>query len=142
MASYIETYRGVVYPIHVDQMGHMNVQHYVAMYDQSSVHLFLPLGLTPQYMAANAVGFADVRHEIEYRAELRVGDAVRGVGRLTAIGTKSIRHEHIFTDAATDQVAASFEVVSVLFDLTARKALAWPDDLRARAEQLIAEQAD
>jgi acyl-CoA thioester hydrolase len=142
MAKYIETFRGVVYPIHVDQMGHMNVQHYVGMYDQSSIHLFLPLGVTPDYMAEHSVGFADVKHEIEYRAELRVGDAVRGVGRLLSIGNKSLRHEHIFYDAATDEIAATFEVVSVFFDLAARKALVWPDDLRARAEALIAEQAD
>jgi len=30
------TYRGTVYPWHLDQVGHMNVQHYVGMFDQAT----------------------------------------------------------------------------------------------------------
>ena len=101
MARYVETYRGVVYPWLCDQMGHCNVQHYMAMYDQASVHLFLEIGLTPSLLDAQQLGFADVRHEIEYKAEMRVGAAIRGESRVLSIGKSSFRHEHRLLDAET-----------------------------------------
>ena len=39
-----ETFRGVVYPAQCDAMGHMNVQHYVAAFDQAMWHLVHEIG--------------------------------------------------------------------------------------------------
>ena len=39
------TYRGVVYPSQCDFMGHLNVQHYIAAFDQAILHLTSELGL-------------------------------------------------------------------------------------------------
>ena len=138
MARYVETYRGVVYPWLCDQMGHCNVQHYMAMYDQASVHLFLEIGLKPSLLGAQQLGFADVHHEIEYKAEMRAGAAIRGESRLVSIGNSSLRHEHRLVDAESGEVAATYEVVSVLFDLTARKSKPLSDEVRALAEAAIA----
>jgi len=35
-SSPLVTYRGIIYPWHVDHMDHMNVQHYTGVFDQSS----------------------------------------------------------------------------------------------------------
>ena len=43
----IETYRGVVYPIHLDHMGHMNVQWYTSKFDEATWHLCSALGMSP-----------------------------------------------------------------------------------------------
>jgi len=139
MARYIETFRGVVYPWHCDQMGHLNVQHYVGMYDQASVHLFAAFGLSHAHGRETNMGFADVRHVIEYKGELGPGTAVRMESRLTGIGNSSIRHEHRLLDIDTDEVAATFEVVSVYFDLVARAATPLTPEMRARAEAMIKE---
>jgi acyl-CoA thioester hydrolase len=125
MARYVETYRGVVYPWLCDQMGHCNVQHYMAMYDQSSIHLFLEIGLNPELMSEQQLGFADVKHVVEYKAEMRAGAAIKGEGRIVEIGNSSIRHEHRLLDANS------------LFDLAARRACPLPDNMRAKAEAAI-----
>ena len=138
MARYVETYRGVVYPWLCDQMGHCNVQHYMAMYDQASVHLFLEIGLAPSLLDAQQLGFADVRHEIEYKAEMRVGAAIRGESRVLSIGKSSFRHEHRLMNAETGKLAATYDVISVLFDLAARKSKPLPEEVRALAEAAIA----
>ena len=46
----IETYRGVVYPWHCDQMGHMNVMWYTGKFDEASWNLFAQIGITPSYL--------------------------------------------------------------------------------------------
>lgn len=137
MARYVETYRGVVYPWLCDQMGHCNVQHYMAMYDQASVHLFLEIGLTPSLLGERQLGFADVRHEIEYKAEMRAGAAIRGESRVVSIGKSSFRHEHRLADVESGDVAATYDVISVLFDLAARKSKPFPDHLRTLVEAAI-----
>ena len=43
----ILTYRGAVYPRHLDHMGHMNIQFYVAKFDAGVRHLFDRIGVTP-----------------------------------------------------------------------------------------------
>ncbi|RMD62625.1 MAG: hypothetical protein D6826_06990, partial [Alphaproteobacteria bacterium] len=58
--GWIETYRGTVYPFHLDHMGHMNVQHYVAKFDEGVWHLFASVGLTPGYMRTRDRGMAAV----------------------------------------------------------------------------------
>jgi acyl-CoA thioester hydrolase len=139
MARYLETFRGVVYPWDCDQMGHLNVQHYVGMYDQASVHLFAAFGLSHAHGRETNMGFADVRHVIEYKGELGPGAAGRMEGRVTGIGNSSIRHEHRLLDIDTDEVAATFEVVSVYFDLRARTSTPLPQEFRERAQALIEE---
>ena len=37
-AGALETYRGVVYPWHIDQIGQMNVQFYTARFDEATWH--------------------------------------------------------------------------------------------------------
>lgn len=142
MARYIETYRGVVYPWQCDQMGHVNVQHYMAIYDQAGCHLLAAMGLTPAYMHQTDAGFADVKQVIEYRAELRAGALVRMESRFLEIGTKSVRHEHRLVDAEHGSLAATFEAVSVHFDMGARKATPFPPEMRRKAEELIAAAGD
>ncbi len=142
MAKRLETYRGIAYPWHCDQMGHVNVQHYMAMYDQASVHLFSAFGLTYRHLRETRMGFADVRHVIEYKNELHPGCPIRMESRLLKIGTKSIHHEHRLLDAETNQEVATFEAVSVYFDLERRKAVPFPPEIRAKVEAMLEEGED
>ncbi len=46
------TYRGTVYPQHLDHMDHMNIQYYMAKFDEVVWNLFHRIGLTPSYLRA------------------------------------------------------------------------------------------
>ena len=50
MSKMVTTFIGVVYPWHEDQMGHMNVQHYIGMFDGGTWNLFAETGLTAEWM--------------------------------------------------------------------------------------------
>ncbi len=46
------TYRGTVYPWHLDHMEHLNIQHYMAKFDEAVWNLFHRIGRTPSYLRA------------------------------------------------------------------------------------------
>ena len=48
MTGFDETFRGVVYPWHCDQLGHMNVQHYFAAVSDGMFAVMVQLGLGPR----------------------------------------------------------------------------------------------
>ena len=79
-------------------------------------------------------GWADVRCEIDYRAEIPAGTAVDVVTTLTSIGTKSLTYHHLMVDALTGATKAEATVVSVRFDLGTRVAMPIEPEVRRRAE--------
>ena len=134
--SGIETYRGVAYPWLCDSMGHVNVQFYGTLYDGAGWHFLSRLGpyseLTPLKQ-----GWADVRALVEYKREVRAGTLLVIRTRLLRIGTKSVEYLHEMTDAELGTVHSTSAVVTVLFDLEARRAVPLGDAIRARCAALL-----
>lgn len=135
MAVEIETYRNTIYPWQCDNMGHMNTQFYCAIFDASSFHI---LGRLRRFseIQANHCGWADVKITMEYKHETHSGTLVYVKSRLTRVGSKAIEYHHDLYNTETGDLHASADVVSVLFDLKARKALPVDDKMRAAAKEL------
>jgi acyl-CoA thioester hydrolase len=131
--GWIESFKGVVYPWHCDHLGHMNVQHYVGMFDQAAYHYQAELGFElHEIMADQGEIPVDVRHTIQYVQEQRVGSLVIVESCLTRIGTKSLTFLHRMKNRSTGAIAATSEIVAVYFDLATRKSLVIPKDLRTQ----------
>ena len=127
------TYKGTVYPWHCDEMGHMNVMWYVGKFDEGTRHFFHALGLTPTFLRENNRGMAAVEQNIQYKRELLAGDIVSVHSLLLEIKDKSIRFSHEMRKADTDEVAATTTLTAVHLDKAARRACAFPPEVRARA---------
>src|ERR1700747_2205532 len=69
------TFRGVVYPWHMDHMKHMNVRHYTAAFDEASWVVMALLGLDSSYFERHRRGMAALEQSIQYKCELRAGEA-------------------------------------------------------------------
>lgn len=131
-----ETGRRVVYPWLCDQMGHLATQHYMTFFDDAFYHLLSMLGPIHGKQGDRTIGWADVRHEIDYKSELRSGDLVVLKSWITAIGTKSLTHvTHMYctTDSRLCSAALSR---TVRFDLTGRAAIPIEPLLRDRITSL------
>lgn len=139
MAGFIETFRGVVYPWHCDQMGHMNVQHYVGMFDQGEFHLMAAAGFRWVEGGKRAEGFADVQHLIQFKAEQRVGSLIVIEGGVLRIGNSSVTLYQRMKNTESGEVAATTEITAVYFDLEARKSRPLPDRLREGFSGLLVE---
>lgn len=121
----LRTYQAVVYPAQCDAMGHMTVQFYVAAFDQAMWNLVYSLGWRPVSDPVKT-GFADVRHVIDYRAELVAGTPFVVESVPIKAGTASLVTAHRMYDLASGALAAEMEMTSVHFDLGKRVSIPLP----------------
>ena len=126
--SSFRTYQAIVYPAQCDAMGHMTVQYYVAAFDQAMWNLVYTLGWRPEGTPAKT-GFADVRHVIEYRSELKAGTPFAVDSVLLRAGKSSIVTVHRLVNLSSSALAAEMEMTSVHFDLIERTSLNLPHSL-------------
>lgn len=128
---------GVAHPWLCDIMGHMTTRHYIAMFDDASyLFLYRTFGWAGDDAAAG-LGWADVRHEIDYQAEVAAGDLLEIHGAIERVGNKSITVRYEMHNMKKNEVAATLVSTSVLFDLKARKAVTLNDEMRQAATDAI-----
>ena len=135
----IETYVGVVHPWMCDSMGHLNVRHYVAMFDDASFQL---LGRIAAPHSTPALGWADVRMEIDYAHETAVGTLVTVRSVVEKIGKSSLTYLHEMRGTLDDIVRASVLTVTVRFDLKLRSKIDLEADARHAATKLMRVKGD
>jgi acyl-CoA thioester hydrolase len=129
-------FRGVVHPWMCDAMGHMNVRHYTAMFDDCCWHVLA--FLLPPAAGDAGTGWVAAKMTIEFVREITPRTNLILHPSIVRIGSKSISTRIEMRDASSNAHYATSDFVSVLFDLRERTSLALPDDLRARAGQLLA----
>lgn len=130
------TYKDVVLPAQCDQMGHLSTFAYSRMFYVAAYHFFHEIGA--RFGAGDDHGWADVRQEFDYLREVRSGGLIVIHSGVVSVGRSSIRSRHLMTDADGLVRHAAMEVVTVRFDLAARASAPLPEDVAARARQLLA----
>jgi len=133
----IETYRGVVYPIHLDHMGHMNVQWYVAHFDEATWHLFSRLGITSKYIRETGKGMVAVHQTIDYEHEALSGDLLVIESAVKKIKEKSIHFRHCMRNAETGEVLAVTHLVGVHFDRELRRSCPLPAGVAEAGQEFV-----
>jgi len=135
MNKKVTCFKGTAHPWFCDVMGHMNIRHFMAMFDESSYQLlFQVFGWSGNPDNSGGQGWADVKHVIEYQTEVRAGDLLEVNACISKVGTKSIGIRYEMRNAATKKLAATLECVSVLIDLESRASVPLSDDQRKQAE--------
>ena len=128
------TFTGVAHPWLCDSMGHLNVRHYAAMFDDASFQL---LGRVAGHDPAHdSAGWADVRCEIDYRHETPAGTLLTIRSHVEKVGTSSLTYVHVMSGSLDGVVHAQARIVSVRFDLAARRKIELDQPLRKAAEAL------
>ncbi|MBL8581300.1 MAG: acyl-CoA thioesterase [Rhizobiaceae bacterium] len=126
---------GVAHPWMCDTMGHMNVRHYMAMFDDASFHV---LGHLTGVEKDKNIGWADVRYEIDYRHETPAGTLLTVRSHVLRIGRSSVTYAHVLSGTLEGELHAEAKVTTVRFDLVARKSIEIDAETRRRAEALLA----
>ncbi len=131
------TYRGTVYPWHLDHMEHMNIQHYMAKFDEAVWNLFHRIGLTPSYLRAENRGMAALETNVRYLKELFAGDVVGVHSGLLRVGETSLSFVQEMRNGETGETAAVMRVVAVHLDRAQRRPVPFPEAVAARARALV-----
>ncbi len=121
------TYRGIVYPWHLDHMGHLNVQYYVHFFDEASWVLFARVGMTRDYFAAEDRGMAAVEQHLEYRREVFAGAVLTIETSVLQVSAQSMRFRHVMYEA--DDIVAQCDLVGVHLSRSAHHAVPFPVDV-------------
>ncbi len=131
------TYRGTVYPQHLDHMDHMNIQYYMAKFDEAVWNLFHRVGLTPSYLRAENRGMAALETNVRYLEELFAGDVVAVHSGVLRVGETSLGFVQEMRNGETGETAAIMRVVAVHLDRARRRPVPFPAAIAARARDLI-----
>ena|SRR5690606_17019790 len=130
------TFVGVAHPWMCDVMGHMNVRHYAAMFDDASFQL---LGHIAGKIPDDSFGWADVRAATEYKQEVPAGDLLTIRSHVLKVGRSSITFRQMMVGSLDGELRAVNETITVCFDKVARGATELGSDMRDRAEKLLAD---
>jgi len=133
----LDTYRGTVYPWHCDHMDHMNVMWYVGKFDEATWNLFAHLGMSAAFLREHHRGMAAVDQRISYQRELHAGDTVAVRTGVVSVSDKKIVFFHEMRNADTGEVSAVTLLTGVHLDTQARKSCALPDEVLAKARELV-----
>ncbi len=133
----METYRGTVYPYQLDHMGHMNVQWYVAKFDEGTWHFFSALGITPDYIRDEDRGMAALEQVIRYKSEVMAGELLVIDTEILEMREKTVRFRHTMRRAGSGETVAETDLVAAHLDRIERKACPFPDHIRSAGEALI-----
>jgi acyl-CoA thioester hydrolase len=124
-----------------DLNGHVNVRHYLELYDAASWPRLAEFGLDANAFLERRQGLFDLEHHLWYLDELHVGDKVTVHWRFIARTVKRFHGVMFIVNRTHERLASVFEYVSTGADLDARKTAPLPAEFAARLDAMIAEHA-
>lgn len=126
-----------------DVNGHMNVRHYLALYDDAEWEYFERLDLGVAHARAERRGLFALEQHLVYAREVGIGDDVSVHTRLLGRTAKVLHLVSYLVDHTRREVAGSIEVLDAYADLDARRLTPFTDGpaLRALDERLAADLA-
>jgi acyl-CoA thioester hydrolase len=120
-----------------DMNGHVNVQHYVALYDQAGWPMLEWLGIDSSYFQNQRQGIFDHEHHIWFLAEMHIGDQVSAHARLLACSDKRFHGVVFLVNITQSRLACVVEFVSTGADLESRRTAALPYPVKNRIDEII-----
>lgn len=128
-------YRGTAHSWECDEMGHLNVSFYFGRASDQAFFLRNAIGLTPHMMRGEKRGTVALQEHARFHREVRAGGLMVGRAGVLEVGDRTMDVYYEFRDA-DDTLLTTFHTIIGFFDTEARKLVAWPDEVRAKAETL------
>lgn len=125
---------GPVQPEDCDAHGLMRESGMMARVSDGMAHFFISLRDSPR---PQGLGGAALEYRFVFRAWPRLGDFLEVRSGLKSVGKKTSNISHYIFDVESGACVATAEAVSVTFDLTTRKSVEIPDDVRAMMQQHV-----
>ncbi len=122
---------------YLDAMGHMNVRHYLGLFDDAAWKLFATLGMDDAYYATQNGAFA-LQQLINYRAEVLAGEQVAIYPRLLGRSSRKVHYMLFMVNESRNNLAATLEEIGAHADLVQRRTSPFPPHLAATIDSLLA----
>jgi acyl-CoA thioester hydrolase len=123
----------------LDENGHMNMRYYLHIFDEAGYPLVAQFGLTPDYHQQHQTGGFDLEHHLHYLREVRAGDVVVVYARLVGRSAKRIHYLMFLVNETQGVLSAIFECVNSFADMATRRTAAYPPEIAAKIDAIVAE---
>lgn len=124
-----------------DLNGHVNVRHYLDLYNEAGDGMLAQLGVGPEYFRTERRGFFDLEHHVWYLAEMHVGDRVTVHMRYIARSAKRFHGVVFVVNRTRRNIASVLEYVASGADLTTRRSAPFPPNVSQRLDAIVAAHA-
>jgi acyl-CoA thioester hydrolase len=131
----VTTYRGAVLPEFCDRAGFMTPRHYMGRVSDAIPNLLAQT--RGEDRSRSATGGAALEYRFVYREPAREGDVLVLKSGLKSVGSKTYSWCHWLFDAESGSCFATAEAVAVAMDLSTRKAIEIPADMRQTLASLV-----
>jgi acyl-CoA thioester hydrolase len=124
-----------------DRNGHVNVQHYLGLYELGGWVLFEDAGFDEAWFSGAQVSMFDLEHHLNFRAEMIVGDQVSTYHRLLSRSERMVHGLYLVVNDSRERLAATIEYVSACVDMQTRRVTGIPESLAEQMDRLIGQHA-
>ena len=136
--GFAESARDTIKPSEIDETGRVALSAYIHRFSAANGHAAARFGITPGYMRDARRGFSTFEFQLALGSpDIRPGDVVRVRSALVHLGSSSMRLLHRMTSERTGADLATLEQAGVHLDMDARRSTPLPDDIRARALDVL-----
>ena len=129
-----ELHRGVCFPWHCDQYGHMNVRWYAHFLDDAMFHIWSKLGTGWKEMEAHGVHTVTASTTTQFRKEIKSADLFVVESGVARCGSKSVTFRQRILNVESGETHGFQDVVEVFFDPKTRKSTPMPGPVRTALE--------
>ena len=123
---------------YIDRNGHMNVRHYIGIFDDCGTPTLVRQGLPLEWLTAHHRGVMDVENHIRFLHEVMEGEEVTVHARLIGRTEKALHWMEFLVNNTRANLAATLEMLTVHVDLVTRRATAWRAEAAAALDAQIA----
>ena len=120
-----------------DRNGHVNVQHYLGLYELGGWVLFEEAGFDEAWFTGAQVSMFDLEHHLNFRAEMVVGDQVSTYHRLLSRSERMAHGLYLVVNDSRERLAATIEYITACVDMQTRRVTVIPESLAEQMDRLI-----
>lgn len=135
----VEIWRGGVNTWDCDEMGHMNVRHYVVRAQEGLIGLAAELGLPNAFSPHANATLLVKEHHIRFLREAHAGAPLTMLGGVIEMGETEARLLQLLIHPGSGELAATFQTTVVHATPREGQAFPWPRIARERAQALKVE---
>lgn len=135
----VEIWRGGVNTWDCDEMGHMNVRHYVVRAQEGLIGIAAELGLANAFSPHANATLLVREHHIRFLREAHAGAPLHMLGGVIEMGETDARILQLLVHPASGELAATFQTTVVHATPREGQPFPWPSIARERAETLKVE---
>jgi len=122
----------------LDLHGRLSMEGIVHLFSDASVQSQTLIGMTPNYMRENRIGFSTMEFRFTFHGlPPRPGDMVEIRSNITSIGSTSLGFAHGLWNIATGELLATLTQAGVHLDLDKRRPARLPDMIRIKAKKML-----